>query len=337
MPTSTGRPAASSRFTSEPTCRSDGCGASASSSSSRRSTPSRRRISVSASRPLVSTAWKASAARWGSRSASRRAPEACTTIALSACATTSCSSPAIRARSSSAAAAARCGAFVPEPLGLLAQRLVEVRPVSDHTADEDRRHHQRADADHVVADRVAALLERGEERHQDDGAGGDGPHRAALEMAADAVHEEECDEERADQVLRVLVAQCRIRAEQRHPDDRGDDREPAPDRHAGGQARDQESDDAAARRALGQQEEDLEQPFDEQHGGQQQIGPVRAHGAQPSEHGRATVASARARSSSCMTIAGSSSRMTPGPPSGSGRIVTAADDRRRGGGESPRP
>ena len=60
--------------TSEPTWRSDGCGASASSSSSRRRTPSRRRISVSASRPLVSTVWKASAARAGSRSASRRAP-----------------------------------------------------------------------------------------------------------------------------------------------------------------------------------------------------------------------------------------------------------------------
>jgi hypothetical protein len=36
-----------------------------------------------------------------------------------------------------------------------------------------------------------------------------------------------------------------------------------------------------------------------------------------------------------MTIAASSSRMTADPPRGSGRIVTAADDARRGGVDSP--
>ena len=83
-----------------------GCGASASSSSSLRRTPSSRRSSVSASRPVPSTAAKASAARSGSRPLSRRAAPACTVIADRACATTSWSSLAIRVRSSCAAASA---------------------------------------------------------------------------------------------------------------------------------------------------------------------------------------------------------------------------------------
>ena len=67
------------------------------------STPSRWRISPSASRPVRSMRVAASSARPGSRSRIRRAPPAWTTITLIECATRSCISRAIRRRSSTAA------------------------------------------------------------------------------------------------------------------------------------------------------------------------------------------------------------------------------------------
>ncbi len=99
----TGSPAAVVRRAKDRVWRSEGCGASVASVSSRRSTPSRRRSSSSASRPAVSIAPKASRASSGRVKARRRAPVAWTVIALSAWATTSCNSPAIRARSSATA------------------------------------------------------------------------------------------------------------------------------------------------------------------------------------------------------------------------------------------
>ena len=86
-----------------------GCGARAPcSSSSWWSTPSRRRISASASRPVCSIWAAAATARAGSLSRIRRAPPACTTITLTLWATTSCISRAILRRSSVAARSASC-------------------------------------------------------------------------------------------------------------------------------------------------------------------------------------------------------------------------------------
>ena len=75
-----------------------------------RSSPRRRRISPSASRPVSAMVARVRVATAGSRSAAYRAPSACTTITDSPWATTSCISRAIRARSSEAASSTCCAA-----------------------------------------------------------------------------------------------------------------------------------------------------------------------------------------------------------------------------------
>ena len=82
-------------------------------SPSPRSTPSGRRISTRAWRPVAAIASKAPAARAGSVATAARAASACTTIMLTWWATTSCSSRAIRARSE---ATARPGRPRPGPV-----------------------------------------------------------------------------------------------------------------------------------------------------------------------------------------------------------------------------
>ena len=72
-------------------------------SPSPRSTPSSRRISTRAWRPVAAIASKAPAARAGSVATATRPASACTTIMLTWWATTSCSSRAIRARSEATA------------------------------------------------------------------------------------------------------------------------------------------------------------------------------------------------------------------------------------------
>ena len=98
-----------------------------------RRTPSSRRSSVSASRPVSSTAANAPARCPGPLAASRRAaatPGRSSPRARGA--TTSCSSPAIRVRSSSTAAAASSRRRAPprRRLGLRAQRAVQPRAVA---------------------------------------------------------------------------------------------------------------------------------------------------------------------------------------------------------------
>ena len=96
---STGRPPSLVSVASACSRASPGCGASSAPSSSLRMIPSRRRISASASRPVSSTAARASRSRpWSSRR-SRRTPAACTVMTEIECATTSWSSRAILARS----------------------------------------------------------------------------------------------------------------------------------------------------------------------------------------------------------------------------------------------
>ena len=85
----------------------EGCGARASSSSLRRSTPSRRRISSTASRPVASMASAPGAPPAARPRARARAPWAWTTMTLTSWATTSCSSRAMRERSSATASRAR--------------------------------------------------------------------------------------------------------------------------------------------------------------------------------------------------------------------------------------
>ncbi len=149
-----GSPAAAARRTRPSTWTRLGCGASARSSSWRRSTPSSRRSSVSASRPVDSAVANAVRARSGSRSASRRAAPAWIVIAEMACATTSCSSPAIRVRSSSAAASASALALAVELLRLLHERLVERLAVA-HQLPEDER---AADGDQAREDEGLHLV-----------------------------------------------------------------------------------------------------------------------------------------------------------------------------------
>src|SRR5579884_341789 len=84
-----------------------GTGASSGSAPLSRSTPTRRRISANACRPVRSIVASARLARSSSSSGSSPAPPACMTITPSAWATTSWSSRAIRARSSATAARAR--------------------------------------------------------------------------------------------------------------------------------------------------------------------------------------------------------------------------------------
>ena len=87
-------------------CSRLGCGASAGASSGRRSTPTMRRISASASRPVCSTTSSASRSFSWSGSSRRRTAEAWTVITLTLWPTTSCSSRAMRARSSATASRA---------------------------------------------------------------------------------------------------------------------------------------------------------------------------------------------------------------------------------------
>lgn len=68
-----------------------------------RSTPSSRRISASAWRPVIEIVSRAVFAWSGEVSITYAAPSACTTITDTLCATTSCSSRAIRARSAATA------------------------------------------------------------------------------------------------------------------------------------------------------------------------------------------------------------------------------------------
>ena len=92
---------------SAPRRSSEGCGEWSASSPSGRRMPSRRRISVNASRPVASTAPSARTEASGSRSSTLRAAPACTTITETECATTSCSSRAIRTRSRATASRSR--------------------------------------------------------------------------------------------------------------------------------------------------------------------------------------------------------------------------------------
>ena len=77
-----------------------GCGFRRVSDSSARSTPSSRRVSASALRPVADTVVMTSAARAGEVDTTAAAPSASAIITVRWCATTSCSSRAIRARSS---------------------------------------------------------------------------------------------------------------------------------------------------------------------------------------------------------------------------------------------
>ena len=100
MVTSVGIPASLHRSTASSRSLSDGCGDRPSGTvSSSRSTPSMRRISPSASRPIVSMSEKITTARSGSARAISWPAAACTEITLIPCATTSCISRAIRVRS----------------------------------------------------------------------------------------------------------------------------------------------------------------------------------------------------------------------------------------------
>jgi hypothetical protein len=101
----TGSPAPRAWSSSSPSSPMPGCGARSEvpPSSSRRSTPSRRRISANAWRPVAEMAASASLARPGSAASAYEAPSACTTMTLTLCAITSCSSRAILARSATAA------------------------------------------------------------------------------------------------------------------------------------------------------------------------------------------------------------------------------------------
>ena len=80
-----------------------GVGAGPAATGSSRSTPSMRRMSVSAWRPVLDTSCIASAARSGSEACAAAAASASVTITWMLCETTSCISRAMRARSAAAA------------------------------------------------------------------------------------------------------------------------------------------------------------------------------------------------------------------------------------------
>ena len=194
------------RRTSEPTWARLGCGASAMSSSSRRSTPSRRRSSVSASRPVSSTVANAAWAWSGLRSASRRAAAACTVIALSAWATTSCSSPAIRVRSSSAALSAAPWRLSASCCAFSRSAALSRDAVAHDLGEQHRRRDAERDRVHergdVVRVGVGGRRER-VERDADERAEG---QVAALGVGADGVGREQHPEERQRDVLVPLPA-----------------------------------------------------------------------------------------------------------------------------------
>ena len=102
---STGSPASRTCSTSSGRSARPGCGASGS-AASLRSIPTRRRISVSAPRPIFSIVSSTSRVAPLSGSSTRRSAPAWTTIIETLCAIASCSSRAMRARSSTTASRA---------------------------------------------------------------------------------------------------------------------------------------------------------------------------------------------------------------------------------------
>ena len=149
---STGRPASRACATSLSRCSRLGCGARAGASSGRRSTPTSRRISASASRPVCSTISSASRSRSCSGLSSRRTPAACTVITLTLWPTTSWSSRAIRARSSATAARASSSRARSSRVGTLLRRVglpqlvPEAEPDRPRDAEDDASPYEVADA-----------------------------------------------------------------------------------------------------------------------------------------------------------------------------------------------
>ena len=209
---STGSPAARTRATRSGTAAMPGCGSVPWRSVSSRRTPSRRRSSLIATRPVSAIPSNRLAAASSPTASAPAAPaSACTTTMLTWWATTSCSSRAIRCRSCTTASAAR----------VLSLGLAGRAPLADLVADQQGAERRKCSPVVVLEARVAG--EQGGDHHAD-GEDHDDDHRRTA--AALRRHGVEGDERGDLQGWVGLVGDAVGHVE--HADDERDRQRPRP-------------------------------------------------------------------------------------------------------------